>query len=575
MIKNITIIYNFILPYMKKYITQLFFNGVIIFLFSILLLPVPFLTKTIIDNSIPNKDFRQLLLISILSIFILIVRESLGLYQSLIIQRIHTKIIIDIKKDIIIKLNLIPFNKLKSFDPGYLLSRINSDTSNLQTFFINNLVEIIKNILTFIIGSSALLYLDWQLSIIIFSSLPIYIFISKRAANKSVKLAEIAYSDTAFSKSTMLEALNLIGLNKIFKRYKKSIVAYLKSQRISFNSSYKLIKLNRLTSTALNFIAGIVPIIIFCYGGYKVMNEDITLGSLIAFGTFVGYVISPINSIMQQFISFKQAVVSFRWIMSILDIDNEKISVFEDKFVSIDSIEFRNIFFKYNDKDIINNLNFKINTGDKIGIVGKSGSGKTTLLYLLLGLYTIDSGIILINNKQIEIDKINMLRKLIAFIPQESLLFEGTIYDNIKFSRPNSSKEEVVKAAKDANILDFINSSPNNFNTVINKNGSNLSVGQKQRIAIARALLKNPKILILDEATSSIDNFSEKYITETIKNLPKDMIVIIVAHRLSTIKDCDKIFVMDKGSIVEKGKHDILMSKKGLYFELNSVMNKN
>ena len=566
----------FIFNYLKPYTSYLILGGFSILILSVLLLPTPFLTRHILDNVIPNKDFEALIFFISMVLGILVFQKALSYFQNFLFYKINAKIIYDIKLDLLKKLNNLPLKISKKYGTGYLISRINSDTLRLRSLFADTMIHIIKDILTFLVGLGAIFYLHWKLALISIGLLPFFVITTIYFSKKIKKLSKIYYEDDSQTIKQLEETLSMIELVKQFSRQNFNIIKYLSKANISYRSNIKLGKMSFINNLVVGLIGGLAPIIIIGYGGYEIINDSLTIGSLIAFNSFVGYLFGPTNRLINVNVQIQKALVALERITELFNLPEQKKDE-NYKVEKINNLEIRNLNFKYekNDENILSNLNLSINSGEKIGIVGNSGSGKSTLLKILSGLYEIEDGKIVVNNEDLVNPQIVALRKHIAVVEQEPFLFNDTIYNNIKFGKVSATEKEIFEISEKAHVDEFVNKMPEKYNTQVGNKGNNLSVGQKQRIAIARALLKNPKILILDEATSSIDNFSEKYITETMKNLPKDMIVIIVAHRLSTIKDCDKIFVMDKGSIVEEGRHHELMSKKGLYFELNSVMNKN
>jgi len=566
---------NLIFNYLKKYTSYLILGGMSIIILSILLLPTPFITRHILDEILPNKDLENLIFFISLIFCLLLIQKVLSFYQNLLFYKINTKIIYDIKLDLLKKINNLPIKISKEYGTGYLISRINSDTGRLRSLFADTIIHIIKDVLTFLVGLGAIFYLHWKLALISIGLLPFFIITTIYFAKKIRNLSKIYYEDDSQTIKQLEETLSMIELVKQFSRQNFNIIKYLSKANISFRSNIKLGKISFVNNFIVGLIGGLAPIIIIGYGGYEIINDRLTIGSLIAFNSFVGYLFGPTNRLINVNVQIQKALVALERITELFNLPEQKKDG-KYKLDKVNSLEIRNLNYCYEDKNenILTNLNLKIDSGNKIGIVGNSGSGKTTLLRILSGLYEIENGKVIVNNEELTNPQIVALRKYIAVVEQEPFLFNDTIYNNIKLGKATATKEEIVEISKKSHIDEFINKLPEKYNTQVGNKGNNLSVGQKQRIEIARALLKNPKILILDEATSSIDNFSEKYITETIKNLPKDMIVIIVAHRLSTIKDCDKIFVMDKGTIVEEGKHDELMNKKGLYFELNSIMEK-
>ena len=566
----------FLKKYLNKHTYYLVLGAVSIFFLSILLLPTPLITRHIIDHTLPNKDLDQLIIFILIVFGLLLIQKLVSFLQNILFYKINAKIIYDIKLDLLKKINNLPLRVSKKYGTGYLISRINSDTGRLRSLFADTIIHIIKDILTFLVGLGAIFYLHWELAVISIGLLPFFIITTIYFSKKIRNLSKNYYEDDSQTIKQLEETLSMIELVKQFSRHNFNLIKYLSKANVSFRSNIKLGKVSFVNNLVVGLIGGLAPIIIIGYGGYEIINDRLTIGSLIAFNSFVGYLFGPTNRLINVNVQIQKALVALERISELFNLPEQK----KDENFKIDKVEkleIRKLNFSYEDKEenILSNLNLNINVGNKIGIVGNSGSGKTTLLKILSGLYEIEGGKIIVNNEDLTNPQIVALRKYIAVVEQEPFLFDDTIYNNIKFGKTSASQKEILEISKKAHVDEFVNKLPKKYKTPVGNKGNNLSVGQKQRIAIARALLKNPKILILDEATSSIDNFSEKYITETINNLPKDIIVIIVAHRLSTIRDCDNIFVMDKGSIVEEGKHDVLMRKKGLYFKLNSVMIKN
>ncbi len=564
-----------LLSQFKKHKCGLLTGAGVLLILSLLILPTPFLTRYILDEILPNKKVEDLVLFVSIIIVILILQKGISFFQRLLFFEINSKIIYDIKLDLLKKINRVPIKVSKRYGTGYLISRINSDTSRLRSLFADTLVHIVKDILTFIVGLGAIFYIHWKLALISIGLLPFFIFATIYFSKRIRDLSKIYYEDDAKTVKQLEESLSMIELVKQFSRNNFNIIKYLSKANLSFRSNIKLGKLSFTNDLVIGFIGGLSPIVIISYGGYEIINDRLTIGSLIAFNSFVGYIFGPTNRLININVQLQKALVALERINELFNLSEQK----EDLSYKVDSIsclEIKNLNFSYDgNKNILKDLNLNINSGEKVGIVGSSGSGKTTLLKILSGLYDIEYGKFYLNNQELKNSQIGSLRKSISVVEQEPFLFDDSIYNNIKFGKPSATEDEILDVVKKVNLDEFVDKLPLGYNTLVGNKGNNLSVGQKQRIAIARALLKNPKILILDEATSSIDNLSEKYITETINSLPKNMIVIIVAHRLSTIKNCDKIFVMDKGSIVEDGNHNELMRKKGIYFKLNSATNRN
>ena len=450
------------------------------------------------------------------------------------------------------------------------MSRITTDVDKLESLFAGTIIHIIKDILTFIVGVSAMFYLHWKLALVSIMILPFFAVTSIYFSKKIRNISKIFFEDSANTSKLLEETLSMVELVKMFSRENFNILRFLKTSRILFYSHLKYIKLHYINNGSLRVIGGIAPVIITGYGTYEIIQGKMSLGTMVAFNSFIAYLFGPVSRLININIEIQKALVAFDRVKEIFNLPEQKRDEFY-KLEKINSIEFKKITFGY-DKNmpILVDISLEIEQGQKIGIVGGSGSGKTTLLKILAGMYEINKGSISVNENILTNEQIITLRKYIGIVEQEPFLFNDTIYNNIKFGSVASKEKEILKVAKLAHVDEFVSKMKKGYKAEVGNMGSNLSVGQKQRIAIARALLKNPKILILDEATSNIDTISEKYISKTISELSKDIIVIIVAHRLSTIRNCDKIFVLDRGGIMESGTHEELLKNEKYYYKLHN-----
>ncbi|PIE77856.1 MAG: hypothetical protein CSA15_11205 [Candidatus Delongbacteria bacterium] len=561
----------------KKYLIPLSIASILLLISTTLILPIPFFTKRLLDYTIPNKDFHELLTIIGGILLVIFFQKTLNYLQGIIFYKINNKIIFDIKISILKILQITKISEINNLGNGYIISKLSYDTENLRSLFADNLIQIFKNFITLLIGLFGVFYLDFEIAILLLILVPIYLFFMLYFGEKIKKETAIYSESYAKVGQALDEFLSSMTIFRLFNRNSFGTLRYTKTAISNYRTSIVLGKLGLLYTLSLGLTTGLTPLLVYGYGGYKVMFGDLTLGSLIAINSFIGYIFTPIRSLVNLNISIKRSLVSlnriieFRKLSREATIDDIDIKTVKKLTKTIEKICFKKVLFSYSSNEkVLNNLTFEIKNGEKVAIVGSSGSGKSTIIKLLTGLEFHKKGEISINNYILSPAQLIALRKEIAVVEQEPFLFNDTIYNNIKLGKVSATKEDVYRVSKMAYIDEFIKKLPNRYETQVGINGNNLSVGQKQRIAIARALLKQPKILILDEATSSIDNLSEKYITETINNLPRNMIVIIVAHRINSIKNCDKIFVMDKGMIKESGTHQQLLKCKGLYYSLNA-----
>ena len=375
--------------------------------------------------------------------------------------------------------------------------------------------------------------------------------------------------DNAQLTSYMVESLNGI----------QTVKAYSAERKVNRETEIKFVKLLRsifdltwvsnLQSSLKIFVELVGGILILWVGGVCVINGEMTIGALITFNSLLAYFLDPVKNLINLQPQLQTAVVASDRLGEILDLETEKTETEYRKLAPASlagDIEIKNLDFRYGTRKLVlKGINLKIEKGQKIAFVGESSSGKTTLSKLLLHLYAPETGDILINGNNIEDIQLEILRERIAYIPQETFLFSGSIFENLTLGLDDATMDDIIGASKMAQAHDYINELPLRYETRLEENGTNLSGGQRQRLAIARAMLKKPDILILDEATSNLDSITERALDRTIHEFAKDMTTIFIAHRLSTIKNCDRIYVMDKGRIVEQGTHRELIELGGRY----------
>jgi ABC-type multidrug transport system fused ATPase/permease subunit len=383
-------------------------------------------------------------------------------------------------------------------------------------------------------------------------------------------------TDMLADSGTMVqETLQGIGIVKAFSAEKIEVGRY---QNIMSKLVEFAIKSGTYRGVFVSFIIfsvfGAISFVVW-YGAGMVIDEQLQVGQLMSFVIYSVFVGGTLGGFADMFGQLQKTIGATQRVRELMVMTGESNQLSTDKVVIEGDIAFNHVDFSYasrSELQVLNDINFKVKQGQQVALVGGSGGGKSTIAALLMRFYDVSAGEILIDDKPIESYLLTDLRKHIAYVPQDVMLFGGTIYENILYGNPNANKDEVIEAAKKANALDFILSFPDQFETKVGERGIQLSGGQKQRIAIARAVIKNPSILILDEATSALDSESEKLVQAALDNLMQDRTSIVIAHRLSTIRNADLIVVLDKGSIVELGKHDELVQKEnGYYRNLNAL----
>ncbi len=456
---------------------------------------------------------------------------------------------------------------------GDLMSRITSDISAVQNVLSTTLAEFFRQIATMIIGISILIYISWKLTIFMLATFPIIVIAALIFGRYIRVISKKVQDKLAESNVIVEETLQSISIVKAFtnenlesRKFRKTI-----SETVTLALKAATLRGGFITFFIIGLFGGIVLVIWF--GGKLVISHEILIADLITFLTLTIFVGGSLSGLGDLYAQLQRTVGASERILEIL---NEKTEVvLNQKIVEgniLGSVEFENVNFSYpsrKDVEVLKNLNFCIKAGEQIAIVGPSGAGKSTVVQLIMKFYQLENGVIKIDNKDIKNQDVTDLRQHIAIVPQEVILFGGTILENIAYGKPTATLSEIETAAQRANAMEFIEKFPDRFDTIVGERGVKLSGGQRQRIAIARAILKNPAILLLDEATSALDSESEKLVQDALNELMKNRTSIVIAHRLATIRNVDKIYVLKNGEIAESGNHDELILKTdGIYANL-------
>ena len=493
---------------------------------------------------------------------------------------IELKIIRDVRNKLYTHTQSFPLSFFDKNKTGEIFSIMMNDVASIRVAFNKSLHVFLHEIVSIIILLSLLFSISPKLTLLVLLTIPLAGFIILKIGYSIRRKAKRASFKIANLSSIISEKLSGIKIVKAFNMTKKEISNFIKINSQFFQLQYRQNKLVGLT-TPINDIIGVtLASLLLWFGGKQVLLlESITSEEFLRFIIFLFALLQPTRKLGGSYAALQNGLAGANRVFSILDINiNKKIEkdvVFKKDFN--DAIEFKNVYFKYNpdESEILKNINIKINKGEKIALVGSSGAGNTTFANLLLDFYRTSSGQILIDN--IDYKKINTasIRELIGIVTQEPIVFNDSIENNIAYGQDEINKDLIIKAAKNANIHSYIESIEEKYSTKIGERGVRLSGGQKQRLSIARAILKNTPILVLDEATSSLDSESELKVQNAIDNLVKNRTVIIIAHRLSTIKTADKIIVFEKGEIIEIGNHEQLITNNGKYKKLYELQYEN
>ena len=504
-------------------------------------------------------------------LFLYIISAVFGAIQGLIMTQISQKLTYKLRNDLAQKLNKLPMNYFDKKTNGEVLSIITNDIDTLGMNLNQSITQIITSVCT-LIGILIMMFsMNVWMTLVSLLILPLSVFAVGKIVGKSQKYFAKQQEYLGHVNGNIEETFGGYNIVKVFNGEEKAVEDFKKSNDELYTSAWKSQFLSGLMHPIMNFVGNIGYVAIAILGGYLSIKGKITVGNIQSFIQYNKQFTQPINQIAQVSSMIQSMVAAAERIFEFLD-EDEEVTMISDT-TSIDSlkgnVKFDHVHFGYNaDRIIINDFNADVKEGQKIAIVGPTGAGKTTIVKLLMRFYDLNSGKILIDGHDIsEFDR-GEIRKLFGMVLQDTWLFNGTIKDNIRYSKQDASDSEVIEAAKAAHVHHFIKTLPNSYNMEINEETSNISQGQRQLLTIARVILADPKILILDEATSSIDTRTEIQIQSAMDELMKGRTSFIIAHRLSTIRNADLILVMNNGDIVEQGTHEELLGKNGFYAEL-------
>ena len=509
------------------------------------------------------------ILLTLLALYI--ASAAFSIIQGFTMTGIAQKLTYKLRSDLTKKINRLPMNYFDKKTNGEVLSVLTNDIDTLSMNLNQSITQIITSICTLVGILIMMLSISVTMTIVSIIILPITAFVVKKIVGKSQKYFKKQQDYLGHVNGQVEEAFSGHTIVKVFNGEEEANLNFKKANDELYHSAWKSQFLSGVMYPVMNFIGNIGYVCVAILGGYLAANGRITVGNIQSFIQYNKQFTQPIVQIAQVSSMLQSMVAAAERIFEFLE-EEEEIQKVENP-VSIEGIkgnvEFDHVHFGYNEnKIIINDFNAKIKEGQKIAIVGPTGAGKTTIVKLLMRFYDVNSGSILVGGHNIKDFKRGELRSLFGMVLQDTWLFEGTIKDNIKYGKQDATDSEVIEAAKAAHVHHFIKTLPNSYDMVLNEESSNISQGQKQLLTIARVILTDPKILILDEATSSIDTRTEEQIQSAMDNLMKGRTSFIIAHRLSTIRNADLILVMNQGDIVEQGTHEELLAKQGFYADL-------
>ena len=538
------------------------------------------LTGKIIDEGLIGKNLRALIILILLSFGVTLGANLIGVLESFMNTWIAQHITFDMRNKMYQHLQKMSQKFFTTNNQGDIITRMTSDISGVQQIITGTLSSIFSNSITLIVALVAMYQKNWMLATLGVLIIPLFVIPTRTAGKARWSLTRDAQACNDEMNGILNETLSVSG-QLLVKLFGKEDVEYKRYEDVN----RRMIKLNVKESMAgrwfrviLGTFASIGPMVLYLVGGLLIMKTDstITVGDITVFVALLGKMYGPVNQLLNIQVDWIKSMAMFTRIFEYFDmpveIENAPDAIVPDSdpnHVVNGEIEFRDVDFSYNpERKILDDVSFKLKAGDCIAIVGPSGSGKSTLINLIPRLYDVDSGSVLFDGTDVRKLDLAFLRRNIGIVSQETYLFNGSIRDNLLYAKPDATEEELIEACKKANIYDFISSQETGFDTMVGNRGLKLSGGEKQRISIARVLLKDPALLIFDEATSALDSISESKIQEAIDPLVEERTSILIAHRLSTILAADEILVIKDGKIAERGTHENLVKAGGVYTEL-------
>lgn len=530
----------------------------------------PYLTSVMVDRVLKNKEMELLTYVLGGLIAVTISRAVLGYVKEYLFDVLSTKINIDLKQEVFDHIQSLSFSYFDNMNTGELMSRIGEDVDNVFRTISFGLRLFVENAIYLLIATPILFYINWKLAL---ASVVIMVPIAFLALRLEKKIGESygKLSDQgAVLNTTAQENIAGVRLVKAFAREKHEILKFLGMNKENYKLAMEQAGILGNYLPGIELLTNISIVIVVCLGGILVIRKDMTLGNLVAFNGYIWMLIWPMRMLGWLTNMLAQNSASTKRIFAILDTKPEIKD--KEEAVKLQSIkghiEFKNVTFKYNDEEVLKNININAKPGSTIAIMGTTGAGKSSIINLIGRYYDVTVGSITIDGVDVKDLALKTLRSQMSLIAQDTFLFSETIESNIRHGKQNASMDEIRTACKNACALDFIDELEEGFDTVIGERGIGLSGGQKQRISIARALVRNARILILDDATSALDMETEYSLLKNLSTLENRATTFIIAHRISAVKNADQILYLEDGAVVEQGTHEELLKKRGKYYEI-------
>ncbi|MBM5694373.1 ABC transporter ATP-binding protein [Listeria seeligeri] len=559
-----------ILVYVKPYQKSIYLTLVVILLANIATMIGPYLTKVVIDDTIPNKDMTQLFWIAVIFVASVLITGLCMRYRIKSITLIGQDILKDMRTAIFGHLQKLPFSYFDSRPHGKILIRVVNYINMLSDLLSNGLINLISDILSVLVTLGFMLMIDPTLTLYSLALIPVLFVLVMVIKTAQRKAYQVLSNKQSNMNAYIHESIAGIKVTQSFSREEENFEIFTEVSNEYRTSWMKAIKIQFLLWPGVQNIAVMTTCLIY-FVGIKGYGVDVSTGTLIAFIGYVGNFWNPVINIGNFYNSLITATTYLERIFETMDVEPDIKDLPNAKKMPqiVGNVDFKDVYFRYEEgHDILKGINFHVDAGESIALVGPTGAGKTTIINLLSRFYDINSGEILVDGENIQEVTLRSLREQMGVMLQDTFIFSGTIIENIRYGKLDATEAEIIAAAKVVRAHDFISGLKDGYYTEVKERGSTLSAGQRQLISFARALLADPKILILDEATSSIDTQTEILLQEGLEKLLEGRTSFIIAHRLSTIKNSSRIFYIDNGKIQESGSHEELMAQHGYYYNL-------